>query len=92
MIGEVELEFQQRGEFQQLFAQTGELCRYAASELAHGHLVGSFVGRGYQVGNGFSLREVHLAVQVSAHGVFARLGHAATVLYQQLQDLIQYIA
>jgi len=79
VVGEVEFEFEERGEFEELFAQLGEFGGEMASELTHGHLVGSLVGGGDEVGYGLGLREIHLAVEVGALGIFAGGGHAAAV-------------
>ena len=46
------------------------------------------VGRN-QVGHGLGLRQVHLSVEVSTHGVFARLGLSASAGYEGLDDVLR---
>ena len=58
------------------------------AQLTQSHLMGGLVGRGDEVGHGFGLREVHLAVQIGAHGELARAGHSAAVGNEQFQYLI----
>ena len=59
-----------------------------AFQLAHGYLVSGAVGRGDKVGHGFSLREVHLAVEVGSLGKLAGFSHAAAVFDKEFQYLI----
>ena len=44
VVGEVEFEFEQRGDFQQLFAQSAQLGADASAQLADGNVVRCFVG------------------------------------------------
>ena len=54
--------------------------------LTHGDVVGGLVGGGDEVGDGFGLAEVELAVEVGAHGELAGTGHSATVLDEEVED------
>lgn len=51
--------------------------------------MGGCVPGGDEVGYGFGLAEVHLAVEVGALGVFAWLGHHAAVLEEEFDDALQ---
>ena len=51
--------------------------------------MGGSRGRSYQVGHCFSLTQVHLAVQISALGIFTRHCQAASSLNQQLKHALQ---
>ena len=55
VVGEIEFQLEQRGEFEQLFAHDCQLRGDAAAQLAHGQMVGGAVGRGYEVGHGLCL-------------------------------------
>ena len=88
VVREVEFQFQQRGQLQQLLAQSRQLRAVAAPQLRHGNLVTGPAARGDEVGHRLRLREVHLAVQEGALRELARTGHAASLLAEQLQHLI----
>ena len=86
VVAEVQLQLHEGGDMQQLFPQCGKFVREMATQLAQGHLVGSLVGGGYQVGNGLGLAQVHLPVKVSPFGILARLRLSAPALYQRTED------
>ena len=92
VVREVKLEFEEGSEFEELLPQAGELRAEVSAQLAHGHAVCGLVGGSDEIGYGFSLREVHLAVQVGAAGVFAGLGLAASVVDEELQHLAEDVS
>ena len=87
MVREVELQLQQRREFEQLFAQLRKLRRKMPPQLTQRHLMSGLIGRSNQVGHSLSLREVHLTVEIGTLGKFTRKSHTASVLNQQFQHL-----
>ena len=88
VVGEIEFEFEQGCEFQQLVAEVGESGGQFASQLVHRQMVSGLVGGGDEVGYGFGLGQVEFAIEVGTHGEFTRIGHATTILYQEFQHLI----
>lgn len=88
VVGEVQFEFEQRGEPEQPFAQRLQGRADVALELAEGQPVGGLVGGTDQVGHGLGLAQVHLAVEVGPAGVFARFGLAASGLGERVEDLV----
>ena len=89
VVAEVELQLHQRGEVQQLLAQGGQLLAESSLHLIHGQSVGSGRRRGYQVGHGFGLTQVHLPVQESTLGELARTRRTASVPDEELHDLLE---
>ena len=87
-LAEIQLQFHQRSDVQELFPHFGEFVAEASFELFEGNLVCSAGAGRHQVGNGFGLGEVHFAVQESTLRKLTRIIHTAAVLYQQLQHLI----
>ena len=85
VVGEVEFEFEQRGEVQEAFAQLSQLTAVSAAHLVDGHAVCGGVACGDEVGHGFGLAEVHFAVQEGSFGVFAGACQAASVGGEQAQ-------
>ena len=75
-FAKIEFEFHQTGEVDQLCAKTRDLVFETATQLAEGYCMGRFTLAGDQVGYGFRLREVQLAVQESPQGKLAGLGQA----------------
>ena len=88
MVGEVEFEFEEGGELEELVAEDREFGGDAATKLIHGDLVGGTVGGCNEVGYGFGLGEVEFAVEVGTLGEFARVGLAATLLGEEGEDLL----
>ena len=88
VVGEVQFEFEQRGEPEQPFAQRLQGRADVALELAEGQPVGGLVGGTDQVGHGLGLAQVHLAVEVGPAGVFAWFGLAASGLGERVEDLV----
>ena len=91
VVGEVELEFHQGGDVEELVAEGGELLAEAAAHLVHRHAVGGCGRRGDEVGHGFGLAEVHLSVEKGALGVFARCGQGAACVQEFLQHAMENI-
>ena len=85
LVREVQFQFEQRGEMQKFVVQSGQFSAELSTHLAHGHLMGCLVGRGYQVGHSFRLREVHLSVEESPLGKLAWQSLSGSVLNEQFQ-------
>ena len=62
------------------------------TQLREGDVVGRLVGGCDEVCYSFCLGEVELSVEVGTLCELSRMGHTTTVLYQEFQHLIQYIA
>ena len=60
-------------------------------QLAECHVVCSFVGSADEVGYGFCLREIHLAVEECTLSELAWTGRNASVLGEQEHHLLQYV-
>ena len=54
--------------------------------------MGSTVGGGDEVGDGFGLTEVELAVEVGTHGELTRTGQAATFLHEKVENGVEDVA
>ena len=91
LVVEVEFEFEQGGEMQELSLQVFEFLTELAAHLAHCHLVCCLSGGGNEVGHSFCLTEVELAVHEGSHGEFARLGLTCTSPDERLQQVLHDI-
>ncbi|CDD33298.1 putative uncharacterized protein [Bacteroides sp. CAG:714] len=89
VVAEVEFQFHQRGEMQQLLAQGSQFLAEASLHLIHGQPVGSRRRRGNQIGYGFGLTQVHLPVQESTLGKLSRTGGTTSVPDEKLHDLLE---
>ena len=74
-----------------MLAQVRQLVAEVSLQLAECHVVSGLVGRADEVSHGFSLREVHLAVEEGTLSELTRSGSRAAVLYQQRHHPLQYI-
>ena len=72
--------------------EVGQFVAEVALELAHSHIVRSLIGRADKVGNGFCLREVHLAIKESTLRELARSGWHAAILGKQEHNLLKHIS
>lgn len=75
-FAEVEFEFEERGEFEELVVEGGELLADAAFHLLHGKAMGGGGLGGDEIGDGFGLGEVEAAVGEGAAGKLAWLCEA----------------
>ena len=91
LVVEVEFEFEQGGEMQELSLQVFEFLTELAAHLAHGHLVCCLSGGGNEVGHSFCLTEVELAVHEGSHGEFARLCLSSACPDERLQKVLHDI-
>ena len=91
LFAEVEFEFDERYEGEQLLAQAGELAAESATHLLDGQAVRGGRGGGDEVGHGFGLRQVELAVDEGAAGELAGGGQPAALAQQQGHDLLLYV-
>ena len=87
VVGEVQLQFHERREVQKPFAECVQFPAESAPQLMHGHVVVGRGGGGNEVGHGFGLAQVHLAVEKGALREFAWSGSLAACLDEQLHDL-----
>ena len=92
MVGEVELKFEEGGEMEELVAQLGEACTEMTSQLREGNVVGGSAGGGYEVGYGFCLGKVEFAVEEGSLCVFSWVCCACSVLYEEIEDGVEYVA
>ena len=90
LLAEVEFQLQKRGHLKQAVAQTSEFPAEATPHLAHRQTVGGHIGGCDKVGHGFSLTQVHFAIEEGAFGELAGLGIETAVVEQQLHDLLEY--
>ena len=91
VVGEIQLQFEQRDHVEQFFAQAFQVVGKAAAHLLHGHPVHRCRGGGNQVGYGFGLAQVHFAMHEGTLGKFAGPGQPATLGDEQLQHFLQDI-
>ena len=80
LLREVEFEFEECGEVEQLLAELLEFVCVGAAELADGEGVLLRCGGVYEVGEGFGLREVEFAVAEGAEGELAGLSEACAAV------------
>ncbi|MNX97309.1 hypothetical protein D3C86_1296670 [compost metagenome] len=80
-IREVQFQFDQCGKLYEFISQSLQFGTDPPAHLAEGNLVRSFIFSSDQVGNGFCLSQVQLAVQKSSLGKLSRCGQAGTFRY-----------
>ena len=86
LLGEVQLQFEQRHQLHEPAAQRTERRGVAAPHLGRGQRMGGAGGGGDQIGHRFGLREIHLSGEERPCGEFARPGHAGARGEEQPQD------
>ena len=91
VVAEIELQLHERGEVQELVAQHRQFLAEASAQLAQGEAVRGGRGGGDEVGHGFGLAEVHLAIEEGTLGVLARCGKAASAIDEEAQGLLEDI-
>ena len=91
-FGEVKFQLEQGGHLEELVAQFVQFGAVSSLHLLHGNFVGGGVSGGDEVGYGFCLAEIHLAVEVCTLGVFAWLGHRAAMLEEEFYDALQDVS
>ncbi|EDY96499.1 hypothetical protein BACPLE_00942 [Phocaeicola plebeius DSM 17135] len=92
VVAEVEFQFHEGGEVEQLVAQDSQFTAESAAHLVHGHAVGSGRGGCDEVGHGFGLAQVHLAIQEGTLGIFTRSGGTASLADKELHHLLEDVA
>ena len=85
-LAEIEFEFEQRGEPQQLAAQRFQLGGVTAAHLVGGQCMCRTRTRSDQVGDRFGLRQVELAAEKGARSEFAGRCHAGAAANQQCEQ------
>ena len=92
VVAEVEFQFHEGGEMEQLVAQNGQFTAESATHLVHGHAVSSGRSGSNEVGHSFGLAQIHLAVQEGALGIFTRSGGTASLPDEKLHHLLENVA
>ena len=89
LFAEVQFEFEQRGQPEQLVVETVELLADAALHLTERQAMGGGILRRDEVGDSFGLTEVHAAVGKGTSREFAPFGHPyATLPDEQMEQLL----
>ena len=92
MVAEVEFQFHEGGEVEQLVTQDSQFTAESAAHLVHGHAVGSSGSGCNEVGHSFGLAQVHLAIQEGTLGIFTRSGGTASLADEELHHLLKDVA
>ena len=92
VVAEVEFQFHKGSEVEQFVAQDSQFTTESATHLVHGHAVGSGRSGCNEVGHGFGLAQVHLAIQEGTLGVFTRSGGTASLTDEKLHHLLKDVA
>lgn len=90
-FAEVKLQFHKGNNMKHLRTHLGQFAGESAFELVDCNAVGSGILGGYEVGNGFGLGKVHLAVQEGAAGELSRLCGAGSGLDEQAHQAVGYV-
>ena len=77
---------------EQFVAQDGQFTTESTTHLVHGHAVGSGGSGCNEVGHGFGLAQVHLAIQEGTLGIFTRSCGTASLADKELHHLLEDIA
>ena len=92
VVGKVQFQLEQRGELQQLLAQSGQSLTEMSAHLTHRHAMRRRRRGSNEVGHSLRLRQVHFAVQKRPTCEFTRFGRLGPRCQEQLHHALQNVS